>query len=59
MDRHEHIGQGEIGLEAFRMLMNDSRFSEIPMYLETPKQDPAGGQEGDQLNLQTLRDLMQ
>jgi deoxyribonuclease-4 len=59
VDRHEHIGQGDIGLEAFRMLMNDSRFSEIPMYLETPKQDPAGGEEGDQLNLQTLRNLIQ
>lgn len=59
VDRHEHIGQGEIGLEAFRILMNDPRFSEIPMYLETPKQDPAGGEAGDQLNLQILRDLIQ
>jgi len=59
VDRHEHIGQGEIGLEAFRLLMNDSRFAEIPMYLETPKQDPDGGEEGDQLNLQSLRNLVQ
>ena len=59
VDRHEHIGLGEIGLEAFRLLMNDSRFAEIPMYLETPKQDPDGGEEGDQLNLQALRNLIQ
>ncbi|MCP4814005.1 MAG: hypothetical protein GY888_15980 [Planctomycetaceae bacterium] len=58
VDRHEHIGQGEIGLEAFRCLMNDSRFSAIPMYLETPKQDPDGGEDGDLLNLQVLRDLV-
>jgi len=58
VDRHEHIGQGEIGLEAFRCLMNDSRFSAIPMYLETPKQDPDGGDDGDLLNLQVLRDLV-
>ena len=59
VDRHEHIGLGEIGLEAFRLLMNDSRFAEIPMYLETPKQDLDGGEEGDQLNLAALRKLIQ
>jgi deoxyribonuclease IV len=37
VDRHEQIGKGTIGLEAFRLLMNDSRFTEIPMTLETPK----------------------
>ena len=36
VDRHESIGKGEIGLEAFRLLMNDPRFNEIPMILETP-----------------------
>lgn len=36
-DRHEMIGQGEIGLEPFRFLVNDSRFKDIPMVLETPK----------------------
>ena len=59
VDRHEHIGLGEIGLEAFRLLMNDPRFAEIPMYLETPKQDLDGGEEGDQLNLAALRKLIQ
>ena len=37
VDRHEHIGKGEIGLEAFRLLMNDRRFAAIPKTLETPK----------------------
>jgi deoxyribonuclease-4 len=37
VDRHTHIGQGEIGIEAFRMLVNDTRFSHIPMIIETPK----------------------
>ncbi|MCP4752595.1 MAG: deoxyribonuclease IV [Proteobacteria bacterium] len=35
VDRHHSIGEGEIGLEAFRYLMNDKRFEEIPMILET------------------------
>ncbi len=37
VDRHEHIGKGEIGLTAFRCLMNDPRFRNHPMSLETPK----------------------
>jgi deoxyribonuclease-4 len=37
VDRHEHIGQGKIGDEAFELLMNDSRFFDIPKILETPK----------------------
>ncbi|MCU0639793.1 MAG: deoxyribonuclease IV [Candidatus Krumholzibacteria bacterium] len=36
-DRHEMIGKGEIGIEPFRMLVNDARFTKIPMILETPK----------------------
>ena len=39
VDRHEKIGQGEIGLEAFRFLMNDDRFDDIPLILETPDSD--------------------
>ncbi len=35
VDRHESIGKGKIGLEAFRMIMNDPRIDEIPMVLET------------------------
>ena len=37
VDRHEHIGKGHIGVEAFRLLMNDQRFWGLPMCLETPK----------------------
>ncbi|SCZ49064.1 deoxyribonuclease IV [Thiohalomonas denitrificans] len=35
VDRHHSIGQGKIGLEAFRYIMRDPRFDEIPMVLET------------------------
>ncbi|HUE41183.1 MAG TPA: deoxyribonuclease IV [Chthoniobacterales bacterium] len=37
VDRHQHIGQGQIGLEAFRFIMRDRRFRKIPKVLETPK----------------------
>jgi deoxyribonuclease IV len=37
VDRHEHIGYGKIGLDGFRLLMNDKRFITIPKILETPK----------------------
>ena len=37
VDRHEHIGKGEIGPETFRMLVNDKRFERIPILLETPE----------------------
>lgn len=36
IDRHEHIGNGQIGLEGFRLIMNDSTFKNIPKILETP-----------------------
>jgi deoxyribonuclease-4 len=36
VDRHESLGQGTLGLEAFRWIMNDRRFDGIPMILETP-----------------------
>lgn len=39
IDRHEHIGEGEIGLEAFRFLVNDPRLSHIPIYIETPEME--------------------
>jgi deoxyribonuclease-4 len=39
VDRHDHIGKGTIGLEGFRLLMNDPRFEDIPKILETPKSD--------------------
>lgn len=35
VDRHHSLGQGKIGLECFRYIMNDARFDDIPMVLET------------------------
>jgi deoxyribonuclease-4 len=56
-DRHEHIGQGRMGLEPFRHLLNDVRLRQTPMYLETPKEDHPDGRSWDQVNLATLRSL--
>ncbi|GAB4293873.1 MAG: deoxyribonuclease IV [Myxococcota bacterium] len=39
LDRHEHIGKGTIGEEGFRLLVNDPRFKQTPMFLETPEGD--------------------
>ena len=55
VDRHEHIGQGALGIEPFRFLMNDPRFVTVPKVLETPKGDD---DEFDILNLKTLRELV-
>jgi deoxyribonuclease-4 len=38
VDRHEHIGNGCLGLEPFRRIVNDRRFRGLPMLLETPKE---------------------
>jgi deoxyribonuclease-4 len=57
VDRHEHIGRGRMGLEPFRLLLNDRRFKKIPMYLETPKGFDAPG-DWDAVNLATLRGLL-
>lgn len=54
-DRHEHIGKGEIGLEGFRHLVNDSRLKGIPGLLETEKGD---NNEEDGRNLATLRGMV-
>jgi deoxyribonuclease-4 len=64
IDRHEHIGQGHIGLEGFRRLINDPRFEDLPMLLETPKTEnrKRGVIELDPLdarNLRTLRGLLE
>jgi deoxyribonuclease-4 len=57
VDRHEHIGEGKLGLEPFRHLLNDPRFRHVPMYLETPKGEREG-EELDVVNLRTLRGLV-
>lgn len=55
VDRHEHIGKGVIGIEAFRFIMNDKRFCNIPKIIETPKGD---SDEYDKRNLGLLRSLV-
>jgi deoxyribonuclease IV len=52
-DRHAPIGEGKLGLEAFRRLVNDKRFADAPGYLETP-----GGEESYAAEIQTLRKLV-
>jgi len=54
VDRHQHIGKGFIGLDAFRRILNDERFFGLPMCLETPKGDDL---KEDIENLATLRSL--
>ena len=64
VDRHEHIGEGCLGLEPFRRLLNDRRFAKLPMLLETPKLDTPESRRRsdvdplDARNLRTLRRLM-
>jgi deoxyribonuclease-4 len=55
VDRHEHIGKGCIGIEAFRLLLNDERFWGLPMCLETPKSPDL---REDKMNLTLLRSLI-
>jgi len=54
-DRHEHIGRGEVGLEAFRLILNDRRFRAVPMVLETPK---GADLAEDRENLTVLRQML-
>jgi deoxyribonuclease-4 len=63
VDRHEHIGRGCLGLEPFRRIVNDPRFRDLPMLLETPKAE--GKAKGtievdplDEQNLNALRALI-
>jgi deoxyribonuclease-4 len=58
VDRHDHIGRGEIGLEGFRPFMRDRTFKNIPKVIETPKEGKSeDGREWDVVNLETLRSL--
>ncbi|MGA1793191.1 MAG: deoxyribonuclease IV [Thermoplasmatota archaeon] len=52
VDRHAKIGEGEIGIGGFSLMMNDHRFAEVPMVLETP-----GGDENYSRELSLLRSL--
>ena len=55
VDRHAGIGAGKMGLEPFRHLVNDLRFRDLPMILETPK----GTEDGEDLDARNLRILRQ
>jgi deoxyribonuclease-4 len=55
VDRHAHIGEGTIGIDGFARLVQDARFFDLPMVLETPKGDD--GEEMDRVNLALLRKL--
>jgi len=57
VDRHEHIGRGCLGLEPFRQILNDPRFADLPMYLETEKGEE-NGEDLDAMNLRTLKSLI-
>ncbi|HEV8336833.1 MAG TPA: deoxyribonuclease IV [Candidatus Polarisedimenticolia bacterium] len=55
VDRHEQIGKGHLGIEAFRLLLVDSRLQDVPMVLETPK---GPDYAEDKVNLALLRSLI-
>ena len=55
IDRHEHIGKGEIGLTMFRYLMRSRKFAKYPMALETPKSEDY---HEDLENIQVLKELL-
>jgi deoxyribonuclease-4 len=55
VDRHEHIGKGQIGKKGFSFLMNDPRFVNIPKILETPKGEDM---KEDVMNMRVLRGLI-
>ena len=52
VDRHEHIGKGEIGAKAFDLLVNDPRFERIPIIVETPESETMHAE-----NVRVLQDL--
>ena len=63
VDRHEHIGEGCLGLEPFRRLLNDARFADLPILIETEKTSRSARPHAietdplDVKNLETLRAL--
>lgn len=52
-DRHAHLGMGNIGLDAFKFIMQDKRLKKVPKLLETPKEHE--GKPYDKVNLDILR----
>ena len=57
LDRHEHIGRGTLGREAFRLLVNHPALARMAFILETPKED-SRGRAMDPVNLRALRRLV-
>ncbi|TVQ61240.1 MAG: deoxyribonuclease IV [Phycisphaerales bacterium] len=58
LDRHEHVGEGTIGLEGFRAVVNHPALARIPKILETPKEDTPKGTPWDTVNLRRLRRMI-
>ncbi|HSW75914.1 MAG TPA: deoxyribonuclease IV [Candidatus Saccharimonadales bacterium] len=52
IDRHEHIGKGKIGANAFTYILKDKKFAHVPKILETPQNDPVAD---NKKNMATLR----
>ena len=57
VDRHAHIGLGQIGLQAFAEIVHDPRLADLPMILETPKGLDDAGRDWDEVNAAALRAL--
>jgi deoxyribonuclease-4 len=55
LDRHEHIGKGQIGRPGFVNLLGDARLAHVPRILETPKGQTKAGTDFDRLNLRRMR----
>jgi len=55
LDRHQHIGQGTMGVEPFRRLLNDTRFAHAAFIAETPVDEPGD----EERNVKVLRSLVQ
>ena len=53
VDRHERIGEGKIGIEAFRLIINDKRFKNVPKILEIP-----GGENCYKQDITLLKSLV-
>ncbi len=58
VDRHEHIGKGHVGLEAFEIIVNHPKLKKVPKILETAKEDAPDGRPWDAINLEVLRGLI-
>ncbi len=58
VDRHDHIGQGTIGLPGFKELIRDNAWAKVPKILETPKEKTPQGRDWDAVNFERLQSLL-